>query len=194
MVDPKNITNYDRSDIELEEFLLFSVLVANKPAHVTAKKLDDFLASIPLNRSPLEKIKHLTINNKLASHLKHHKTGQYHRIEKCLKSLLRSELDLKTCSAQDLENIPGIGPKTARFFILHSRRDQHLAALDTHILKFLKELGYNVPKSTPSGNKYRELEKAFLIEAKKLDRDPASLDLEIWRYYHNQVWKYKKDS
>jgi hypothetical protein len=46
MITPTTITNYNRTEEELEEFLLFSILVAGKGAEQQAKKLDAFLAFI----------------------------------------------------------------------------------------------------------------------------------------------------
>ena len=91
-------------------------------------------------------------------------------------------IDLETCTAEDLEAIPGIGQKTSRFFITHSRPNQNYAILDTHILAWLKSLGYNdIPKSTPAGKRYQEIEQLFLFEAKKRNVSAADLDLQIWK-------------
>jgi hypothetical protein len=79
-----------------------------------------------------------------------------------------------------LECIKGIGMKTARFFVMHSRPNQQLACLDTHILAWLKDKGHDVPKTTPSGKKYLELETIFLAYCKRMSKLPADLDLEIW--------------
>ena len=84
---------------------------------------------------------------------------------------------------EDLEAIPGIGPKTSRFFLLHTRPNQEIAVLDTWILKYLKNAGYNAPKATPSGKKYLELEKNFLFEARKNNMKPADFDIYIWRNF-----------
>jgi hypothetical protein len=43
MIDPNNVINYTRTKPQLEEFILFCIFVANKPAAQTAKKLDLFL-------------------------------------------------------------------------------------------------------------------------------------------------------
>ena len=43
MINPYQITNYDRSSSELEEFLLFCIVVAGKTAYIQAQKLEDFL-------------------------------------------------------------------------------------------------------------------------------------------------------
>ena len=72
--------------------------------------------------------------------------------------------------------------KTSRFFVMHSRRSNayDYACLDTHILRWLGSKGHEVPKTTPSGAKYLELEKLFLDYANKMNMLPAVLDLQIW--------------
>ncbi|NBP02621.1 MAG: hypothetical protein EBU90_21370 [Proteobacteria bacterium] len=92
-------------------------------------------------------------------------------------------LDLKTCSVSDLESVRGIGPKTARCFLMHSRRGARYAGLDTHALKYMREKGIDVPKSTPTGKKYLELEAKFLELADRSGKSVAEFDLEIWRHY-----------
>ena len=42
-IDPYNITNFQRSDAELELFLLFCIVVAGKTAYIQSEKLDLFL-------------------------------------------------------------------------------------------------------------------------------------------------------
>lgn len=92
---------------------------------------------------------------------------------------------LRVCTVEDLENIKGIGAKTARFFIMHSRPNQRIAVLDTHILHWLRDQGVAAPKTTPSkgSKKYKDLELTFLTLADKLGEDPAILDLRIWNEY-----------
>ena len=46
LIDPYKITNYKRSKNELEEFLLFCIVVAGKTAYIQSQKLDEFLTSI----------------------------------------------------------------------------------------------------------------------------------------------------
>jgi thermostable 8-oxoguanine DNA glycosylase len=76
--------------------------------------------------------------------------------------------------------IHGIGPKTSRFFILWTRPHERYAALDVHILRWLRGLGHNAPRSTPNGRKYGELEKIFLSEADKRGLSPGELDAQVW--------------
>ena len=110
--------------------------------------------------------------------------GCYNIKSKTFKDLVESKLNLRTCGVDDLEKIKGIGCKTSRCFIIHSRPNQQLAGLDRHILNWLNDLGHkNIPVSTPTGNKYKKIEAIFLNEVKKSGKSVAELDLEIWNRY-----------
>lgn len=108
------------------------------------------------------------------------RAGQYRRLALAFRGVVK--LNLRSCTVDDLEAVHGIGPKTARMFLLHSRPKQWYAVLDTHILHWLKAEGVpNVPKSTPpTGKTYRRLESDFLARCDHMGVDPATLDLRIW--------------
>ena len=192
MIDPTNITNYNRTEAELEEFLLFCIMVAGKNAKQTAKKLDSFLftACVIGEMTPFEWLEHLVklksngiSSNALMNCIKTHKLGQYNRLEKAFTGILQFKGNLKNVSVEELESISGIGSKTSRFFVLHSRPNQQVAVLDTHILKWMYEQGYDVPRSTPPKGRYAIIEKDFLTECDKAGKTPAEFDLEIWKQY-----------
>lgn len=190
MIDPENVTNYNQTDKELEEFILFWVCAAGKNGRTAARCLDRFLndhAAFYLNNTPFHTIFsiHSLFNLPLA--LKEYGIGCYNHKARTFFELavakFKGELDLRTCSASDLEAIYGIGPKTARCFILHSRKNAQVAGLDTHMLKHLKDLGHEVPKTTPTGRNYERLEKIVLDLAKEAQMSPAEYDLMIWNKY-----------
>lgn len=183
MIDPFDITKYDRTTDELEQFLLFICFVAGKPAVRTAKNLELLLAKDTSKRSPFKKIEQYLTGGKLREYLEEIGFGQYKKLEQCMFDLISSNLDLKKCTVDDLEKIHGIGPKSARYFILHSRKNARVACLDTHLLKFLASHGYDVPKATPPKNKYLDIEKEFLKLADMNNVSPADLDLKIWSMY-----------
>ena len=184
MIDPDVITQYNLNEKELQEYILFWVCAAGKNGRTAAKCCDKFLNLIGANEIylPFTVIKG-SHKKDLPNILKSCGIGCYTSKARTMWELAHSNLDLKTCKASDLEKIYGIGMKTSRCFILHSRKGARYAGLDTHLLKFLRELGYDAPKSTPIGKKYLELEQIFLKYADKLGKTPADLDLEIWNKY-----------
>lgn len=182
MIDPEKITDYHRTTHQLEEFLLFCIVAAGKNASVQALKLEALLTLCPHSESPFERLTMMHKKSTLLKALELVKMGQYARIHSAILQLLILKPDLKTCITTDLETVSGIGPKTSRFFILHSRPNQRLAVLDTHVLKYMREKKVKVPKSTPSGKLYLRLEQEFL-KLVPANKSIADFDLEIWMYY-----------
>jgi len=182
MIDENNVTKFNRTKAELQEFLLFGMCVAGKTASVQSKKLDEFLGLVN-GECPFEKIQKMMDAGTLKSNLKRVKMGKYRTLVPGFSQLATDSPNLKTISKEELETYTGIGPKTSRYFILHSRENAKVACLDTHILKWMKSLGYDVPKSTPSGKRYLDIETKYLNECRKRKRHPAHLDLAIWKRY-----------
>lgn len=187
-VDPFNCTNFHRTNAELEAFVLFCVFVAGKRADQTASKLNKTLEYYNNiedfnNKSPFDIINTLINRNKIDEFLEYGKFGRYSVLRQTLQKI--TTINLETCTVHDLESIPGIGPKTARYFLLHTRSNQNIAVLDTHVLRFMREeLGINTPKSTPSNRSiYLKLEKQFIDFAKTKEQSIADLDLYIWKKY-----------
>jgi len=192
LIDPDHITNYNRTEKELQCFLLFAIMVAGKKAKMMAPKLDHFLF-INDQLMPFEFIQKLMNNDVLYGALLHSKIGKYKLLLQSLPQLVNSGLDLHTCTIEDLEKIKGIGPKSSRFFILHSRPNQRIAALDTHILKFIKEnLDPKAPKQTPSGKRYLQLEKLFVEYCEQNNLCIADFDLQLWVKYSSENDKKRK--
>lgn len=196
MIDPFRITNFQRTPAELEEFLLFCIVAAGKNAMQQAEKLEallqphladmaaTFTADDPPPR-PMEVIDYLHQANRLTLELQRVRMGQYKRIFIAFASAMEmveyGKHDLREVPVARLELISGIGPKTARFFVLHTRPDVRCAVLDTHVLSWLGEQGHRVPKTTPpAGLQYDRLEHAFLAECDKRGLTPAEFDLAIW--------------
>jgi thermostable 8-oxoguanine DNA glycosylase len=100
------------------------------------------------------------------------------------------DLNLRTCTVDDLETIRGIGMKTSRLFVLHTRKDSMCIPLDVHILHYLRDNGYDVPKATPgSKKKYRIIEKLCVQLARKAGKSCADWDLDIWNVYRKKANK-----
>ena len=181
MIEPTKITDFKRSVSQLQIFWVFCIIVAGKNS--------DYAASVVaklLNRgkdNPFEYFKSLGehgVRNALVAS----KTGQYDRISKAINQSLG--LDLATCTFEDLMAIFGIGPKTAQFFLVHSREGYEGVVLDTHILKYLRDKGFETPAQTPQNmDKYNSLSKQFLYisEINYPLLSAAQRDLLIWRKY-----------
>ena len=186
-INPKKITDFNRTKADLELFAIFAVCVAGKKAQQTADKVNDHFrdTETPTKRlTPFETIKSLVKIRVFGAYLQMAKFGQYKRIYRALRDLAESGIDLKTCTVEDLEAIHGIGPKTSRFIIMHSRPNQRLATLDTHILRWMRDQGIETPKATPQSRKlYQKLEQKFLTLCDKCAILPSQLDLKIWKQY-----------
>lgn len=188
MIDPTNITNYNLTDEELEEHILFWVCAAGKNGTTAARSLDKLLSIIVYDgRSPFEAIRYICncagINIPLM--MKDVGIGCYKHKSRTFYELAHSDLNLRTCAPEDFEKIYGIGRKTSRCFILHSRKDAQCAGLDTHMLKHLRAVGVeNVPEQTPASKKqYERLEKEVLKLANGAGMSPADYDLKVWNSY-----------
>ena len=186
-INPKKITDFNRTKADLELFAVFAVCVAGKKAQQTADKVNEHFRDVqtPTKQlTPFETIKSLIGANIFGGYLQHARFGQYKRIYRALRDLAESSIDLKTCTIEDLDAIHGIGPKTSRFIIMHSRPNQRLATLDTHILRWMRDQGIETPKATPQSKKlYKELEDKFLTLCDKCAILPSQLDLKIWKKY-----------
>lgn len=182
MIDPANITNYNLSNRELEETILWWILAAGKNGVTAARCLESLLSSWKIG-SPFETISYINSVTDLGLEMKKHGIGCYNNKAKYFLDLISKNLDLKNCTLDELESVKGLGSKTARCYLLHSRPNQNYAGLDTHCLAYLKDIGVDVPKSTPNGKKYKELESIFLKIVKSSKKSAADLDLLIWRVY-----------
>lgn len=189
MVDPIHFTKFDRTVVELEEMILFSLLVAGKNALTTAKGLDRFFqrSHIGLDEfQPFNSLRSFT-QNYIEAMLYSSGIGCYKSKAKGVHQLVHSNLDLRTCTTDDLEKIHGIGLKTSRMFILHSRLDAEVACLDVHILRYMADLNHDVPKTTPSSKKqYLKIQDRFLTLARGSGLSVAEFDLQIWNNYRKK--------
>ena len=188
MIDPTKITNYNLTIPELEEHLLFWVFAAGHNAKSTARGVEKFLNKVyeesdyPYN--PFCAILDTMTErgwDKIVEALSTSGLGCWKIKSNTIHQLIFSNLNLRTCSIEDLEEISGIGPKTARCFVMHSRPNIRAAGLDTHILNCLNDLGLTV-KKVP-GKKYKKIENKFLEFADASKKSIAELDLMIWNAY-----------
>ena len=232
-IDPNNFTDFDASDWKIQEMFLYAIAVAGKPSMETAWKINnmtqEFLEMIGENpiysecdnpTGPLHFL--LTECAKPIYWIESHKLGKYRTWEDMFY-WFRSHIPvsagygeklvryLRDATVDQLLNIPGVGPKTARFFKLHTERDNLCVPLDTHILKFLawelrhgapdwlvEETGdgpllslmfTSIPTSTPQGKKSYKFWEGVALELMQDYREfhglktLADADLRIWKQY-----------
>lgn len=179
------VANGDRSREAREGFLLHCYVVAGKTAAVQVEKLNNLLAERGL-LSPFEYLSFLHRTGSLLDAWRAEKLGKYTTAAQGLPLLL--EVDPYRVTVEELERIPGIGPKTARYYALYAR-GKECAALDTHILKFLRDMGVQrVPRTTPAAGKgYRRLEKVFIEIAHEFGLTAREMDDVVWRFYSGHI-------
>jgi len=180
--------------IQRQEFLLLALFVAGKSARVQQRKLHWFLERLRQyvppqgeDLSPFYLMSSLQPET-LRMRLEFVGAGQYNKLVKAITWLVEhyDTLDLSTCTRDELCQCPGIGMKSASFFLMNTRDTNDIACLDTHVLKWMRnERGYlDAPASTPtSKKKYLEYEAYFLAEAAKARLSPRELDFSIWERY-----------
>jgi endonuclease III len=195
MIDPAKISNFNLSINELEENILFWVGVANKTAKTISEYLDRLLLDVsgqtgssfdPNLHSPFELIRNVGSEEAVANLLRKHRFGCFNLKAKSYVQLANGGMDLRKCTVEDLEAVHGIGPKTARCFMIHTRPNMRLAGLDTHILRFMRDVGLNAPTSTPTGKKYKYWEEKFLSIVPE-GVSVADYDLAIWNLYRDAL-------
>ena len=187
MINPAEVTNYNRTQSELEEFILFCINVAGKKSAIEAPKLEVFIErakNITKETTPFNCIRKLIKLGRLNEIMHWAKLSPYAQRYNSYVAVAKIK-DLQTVTLNRLLQVPGIGLKTARFFLSHSREDFDEPMLDTHILRFLRDQGYaDAPKSTPTNeNTYHYFANIFKNIARQLGKSVTDLDLEIWKQY-----------
>ena len=180
-IDYNKITKYNRNVEQLLTFLLWCTVTPGKKSEVITPKFNNMFSK-EHPPSTVIKLHGKTIRTLLTKN----GIGQYDRVMNAWKAIRNIQPfgQLRTITRDELVTIPGIGPKTASFFIVHSRKWQEMAVLDVHILRWLqKEFpSFNIPETTPQDiNIYKQIEALFLGKACQLDMSPADLDNHIWQ-------------
>jgi len=195
-IDPDDITDFHLSKNRLEKVLLFWVCAAGHGGHQSSRALEKFLylvntwlreRDISPKKSPFAAMRQMdSLQNDpewIQKFMALSGIGCHKNKSRAFREIIYSGINLRKCTVNELEGLRGIGPKTARCFLIHSRPDQQYAGLDTHILHYLRDQGFDAPKTTPLGRKYRQLEIEFLRLAREAGKTVAELDLEIWLRY-----------
>jgi hypothetical protein len=186
MVDPDQAPDFHRTGPALEEFFLFAGLAANRPAYRAALTLDRLLAGCEADEDgPFAYLR--GVHRAESSHASAVRTtglGCHQQKGRFLFAAIHSGLDLRTAGLRELERLPGVGLKTSRFFVLHSRPGQRVAAIDTHIYRDLcgRYPGHPSLRKPPgSKSRYLAQEQLFLRAADLEGLEPWQLDINIWR-------------
>jgi len=193
MIDPKKVTDYNRNEWQLQEFLIYCVCVAGKKSEIESPKVRKFCMDARFGHglTPFELIRKLLSvssveEDGLMQHLKKHKIAPYQQRYNSFKDIVTLlDGDLREVTIDQLQEVRGISTKTSRFFLTHSREDFDEPVLDTHILRFLTDFGYkDVPQSTPQNPKvYEKFSKIFRSIARFEGKSVTDFDLEVWTKY-----------
>lgn len=168
---------------EAERKLLYAIVVAGKSAKFAENRMKRFLIFMRVDETPLGMIR-CHGYNKMAAEVRNAATGNYRRVISAFWEVAKH--DIYSWTLERLEKIDGIGPKTSRFWMKWACGNQDYAILDTHILKWLKYLGYKVPKSTPPQPRYDEIEGIYIREVKKRFN-------ERWGLADTMIWEFCRD-
>lgn len=191
MIDAINVTNFNQTRSQLQEFILFWIAAAGKNGVVAARSIHNFLKDAKRisgcrSKYPFEIVKALG-KDRLSEVLKRNGIGCYSMTHKggTIWQIANSGIDLKNCTLDELESIKGIGFKTSRCFMIHSRLFPGVAGIDTHALKRLRDEGYqNVPLSTPTSRReYLKWEREFVKLQENSGKSMAEFDLDNWNRY-----------
>lgn len=198
MINPAKVTNYNRTHSELQEFLLFGINVAGKKSKVEAPKLDRFLRALEdkygdcllsgQSASPFNLVRYAWAEGTLQDLMKEYGIAPHRARFNSYCDVIEIS-DLYRVSLNRLLQVRGIGLKTARFFLSHSREHFDEPMLDTHILSFIRDNGYAAaPRTTPSNpSVYAQYAGIFKDIARQLGLSVTDLDLQVWKEYSKTV-------
>lgn len=179
MIDPCKVTDFNRNRSQLEEYLCFCICVAGNNAQTTARGLDGFLKfaheKFQISEwEPFEAISRFKTADEVRWLLKEYGIGKHDNKSKGLHFQACVDVDLATVTREELIEYPGIGMKTASYFILHSRPDMRMACYDRHVCRWM---GIDIPKNP---KEYLNQEPKFLKKADEMKLTCAELDIKIW--------------
>lgn len=194
MLDPSGLLEPNNRR-EQELTVLYIIAVANKTSEYAVNVMGKFMFRTQEYELPFNAILDLWRVDALETIMRECKLAPYKWKYKAFKHVAlvgtrgNTQRDLKTVTPNEWSNVGGekvgIGPKSARYMCMCLDPNKaRYAALDTHVLKWLRLQGYDAPKNTPpAGKKYDDLEAKFLMECDRRKILPAEFDLEIWEAY-----------
>jgi hypothetical protein len=188
MIDPTNITRYDRGDDDLEQFATFCVAVAGKNSTQASRKTQELCDHLGTGR-PLWGLRGME-PGEIDRVCRVVGLAPYARVVPALSAL--RYCDLRAVTLSDLLTIRGIGHKTARMFLLHTRPGVEAVVLDVHILRWLKKSARmrSIPRATPGKTTtlYARIERRAIdfIKRNHPGVSFAQFDLATWRAMSNR--------
>jgi thermostable 8-oxoguanine DNA glycosylase len=126
------IKQYNRSEKELEQFLIFSILSSgklNKNYKNLIRKIDGFLSEDG-NKNAFKLIEKLTSiqsrfgTDYLYEYLKGYDLPKNKKVLSSLCGILKYKNRLKKITKEELESVYGIGCKISSFFISNTRKNK----------------------------------------------------------------------
>src|SRR5947209_2384484 len=124
MIELKRITDFGRSPPALEELLLLCAAYGTQGLYDTADALHLFLSTVHSREhlkgwQPFEGLRRLGKRDDLAEVMKNHGLRSHKKTARGIAAVVECGVDLRTCTVEELEAIPGITPSAARLFLLH---------------------------------------------------------------------------
>lgn len=156
-----------------QAFLLFAIAVAGKKADTIVPKIRALLSESLPRELPFTYLLRLGREG-IDRRIREISLGRYNTLAPAYYTVA-NRIDVNKTSVSELESVMGIGPKTARYFMMYAH-GLECAVIDTHIKKFLRECGV-------ASADYYVQEEEFLRRAKALNLKPSDLDNAIWRYF-----------
>ena len=189
----------NESEYIKQKFLFTALCVAGKNAKVQQQKVDAFCYNLARQNAgdsvPIFELLSAIPQERRAEavdrELRAVKLGQYSRLVAAITQLCNWYLNDNNCfnvvDREALVLVPGIGMKTASFYLLNTRAHCVCAVLDTHILRWLRNYrNYrNAPTVTPGDvYLYKLWESVYFGEMFKegyTTADVAMFDLQLWK-------------
>lgn len=125
--------NYNRTEKELEEFLLFSILTSGKitkKSEYILKNIKNFLTTECKDSERLKwvhKIASIKSNfgrDYIYEFLKEYDLPRNQKVLSCIRDIGKLKTNLKKITEQELKSVNGIGESISNFFISNTRKSK----------------------------------------------------------------------
>lgn len=146
-IDPLALTCFTRTHTQLEAFLLLCVCAAWGPLQTQAERLAWLLR--PSIGAPISWLRTHSLD--YAVQLRKLRTSRLCPSAEMLHDAIAQASVIKDLATVPLERLYAriwLRPCYANMFVLHSRKSQHLAVIDTTAMRWLRAHGVAVPKAS----------------------------------------------